>query len=186
MKGEPFKKFAGILKQVAPTLLSAAVPAAAPLIGSIAKRVLGDKAMTDEQLEEQIAVATGSVEGLAKLRAIEAELQKAELDNGFKFAELEQRNEETLARDRADARARQIATGDGMPAMVFYITTLGFFAVLGYLMRWGLPQNGGEVLLLLLGALSSAWTSCVVYFVGSTSGSKAKNDLIASMKKGDA
>jgi hypothetical protein len=63
---------------------------------------------------------------------------------------------------------------------VLCLTTVGFYGVLGYLLKNGLPPNGGEVLLIMIGSLGAAWGSAVQYFVGSSSGSKSKTDLLAS------
>lgn len=171
MKGQPFKKLFGVLKSVAPTLLAATGSPLAPLAMGIAKKVMGNDSMSDEQLEEAVASAAGTTEGLAKIRQIEADLQKAELEQEFKFAELE-------TGDRADARARQVALKDNTPAVVLYLTTIGFYGVLGAVLWRGLPANGGEVLLMMIGALGSAWGASVQYFVGSSSGSRQKTELL--------
>jgi hypothetical protein len=171
LKGQPFKKLFGVLRNVAPTLIAATGSPLAPLALNIAKKVMGNESMSDESLEEAVAVASGSTEGLAQLRTIEAELQKVELEQDFKFAELD-------VEDRKDARARQIALRDNTPAVVLYLTTAGFFGCLAYMLVYGLPANGGEALLLMIGTLGAAWGSAITYFVGSSAGSRAKNDLL--------
>ena len=171
LKGQPFKKLFGVLKTVAPTLLTASGSPLAPLAIGIAKKAMGDESMTDEKFEEAVASATGTTEGLARLREIEAELQKVELEQEFKFAELE-------AHDRADARARQVSLKDSMPAQVFYLTSFGFFGALVFMFVRGIPAEGGEALLLMLGSLGTAWGASVAYFVGSSAGSKAKTDML--------
>lgn len=170
MKGQPFKKLWGVLRSVAPTLIAASAGPLAPLALTIAKKALGSEMMTDDALEEAVAKAAGTTEGLAQLRQIDADLQKAELDHGFKFAELE-------TDDRKDARARQIALKDNTPAIVLYLTTLGFYGTLAYLLLYGLPASGGEVLLMMVGALGSAWGASVQFFVGSSAGSRQKDLL---------
>lgn len=171
MRHQPFKKLWGVLKKVAPTLLAASGSPLAPLAYGIAKRALGDESMTDEKLEEAVAVATGTTEGLAKLRAIEAELTKIEIEQEFKFEEL-------ATDDRKDARARQIELKDYTPQIVLYLTSLGFFGVLVLLLIRGLPETGEEVLLMMIGALGSAWTASVQYFVGSSAGSRRKTNMM--------
>lgn len=49
------------------------------------------------------------------------------------------------------------------------------------MMRYGVPQHGGDALLVMLGALGTAWASVVVYFFGSSSGSKVKTDALATI-----
>ena len=43
---------------------------------------------------------------------------------------------------------------------------------------YGVPKNGNEALLLMLGALQTAFTGVIAYYFGSSSGSKAKDELI--------
>lgn len=166
MKGQPFKKFLGIVKQFAPTVLAAT---GNPLGAALVRRALGGGEADDvEKLVEEHSMTP---EGVEKLRLAEIELQKFESEKGIKFAELDNA-------DRADARARQVALKDNMPAHVFYLTTAGFFGTLGYMLLYGLPQNGGEALLLMIGSLGAAWGASVTYFVGSSSGSRQKTELL--------
>jgi hypothetical protein len=66
--------------------------------------------------------------------------------------------------------------------MLAYGITLGFFAVLGYILWRGLPQDNEaakNVILVLVGSLGSAWTSGVIgYYFGSSVGSRAKDQTI--------
>jgi hypothetical protein len=50
-------------------------------------------------------------------------------------------------------------------------------------MVFGIPQTGTEVLLMMLGSLSTSWTGVVQFYYGSSAGSKAKNDLLAAKDK---
>lgn len=84
----------------------------------------------------------------------------------------------TDAADRADARKTQVATASRMPALLAIVVTAGFFGVLGLLIRYGKPADGGDALL-LLGSLGTAWTSVVAYYFGSTSASQRKTELMA-------
>jgi hypothetical protein len=179
MKGEPFKKIFGVLKAAAPTLLTAFGGPAGGIVAGVARKVLGaSDDTTDDALAEQIAAAAGSTEGLAKLRAIEVELKRIESTEKIDLAKITQASDEADHKDRADARARQVAMKDSAPMWVLIVTTIGFYGVLGYLLVNGLPTNGGEVLLIMIGSLGAAWGSAVQYFVGSSSGSKTKTDLL--------
>lgn len=168
----PFQKLAGILKQVAPTLLAGVGGPAGALVATIAKKALGDPNMTQDALETAIETASATPDGLLKLREIEADLQKAEAENGFKFAELE-------VDDRKDARARQISLKDTMPQQVFYLLSVGFFGALTFMFVKGLPPTGGEPLLIMIGSLGTAWSASVAYFVGSSAGSSRKTELMS-------
>ena len=84
------------------------------------------------------------------------------------------------AEDRANARARETATGDqATPRMLAGVMVAGFFLVLAWLLAFGMPAQGGEALLVLLGALSSGVAAVLSYYFGSSSGSAWKSKLLA-------
>lgn len=58
----------------------------------------------------------------------------------------------------------------------------GFFGVLAYLMANGVPQEGNEVILMVVGALVSLTSLVGNYYFGSSTGSKAKDQVIADLK----
>lgn len=178
LPGRPFARIGAVLKQIAPTLLAGFGGPAGALVASIAKKAMGDDTMTDDALQNAVEMAAGNSEGVAKLKQIEADLVKFELDNQLSLTQAENA-------DRASARDRQIRLGDSMPAQVLYLTTLGFFGVLALLFFKGIPDSTGakEVILIMVGALGGAWGSSVAYFVGSSAGSKVKTDILAATVK---
>ena len=80
LPGRPFARIGAVLKQIAPTLLAGFGGPAGALVASIAKKAMGDDTMTDDALQNAVEMAAGNSEGVAKLKQIEADLVKFELD----------------------------------------------------------------------------------------------------------
>lgn len=112
-------------------------------------------------------------------------LKQADHAFALKMEELGVNLEEINARDRDSARRREIDTGDSWtPRLLAMGVTAGFFGVLAYMLKYGLPAEAGgrDAMLLMLGSLGTAWTGIVAYYFGSSAGSKAKTDAMARAK----
>lgn len=168
-----FGKMGGLLAQVAPTIASAL---GGPLAGLAVKTLSTALLGTDEGNEQEVAAALSSAtpEQLAKLKEIDANfaitMKKLDID----LAQID-------ATDRNSARQREVQLRDKTPMILAGVVCIGFFSVLGGLMFYGLPQKGQDALLILLGALSSSFTAVIGYYYGSSSGSRAKEQIIADM-----
>jgi hypothetical protein len=163
-----------VVRTVAPALATAlGTPLAGMATKVITDALLGDgiDGATDDMLAN--AVQTASPDALIKLK--EADLQ-------FKrdMARLEIDLEQINAQDRDSARRREIETGDHWtPRLLAGGVTFGFFGVLAWLLGFGIPSNGGEALLVMLGSLGTAWAGIVAYYFGSSAGSQRKSELLA-------
>jgi hypothetical protein len=73
---------------------------------------------------------------------------------------------------------------DRTPAILGLSIIIGFFGVLAYLFKYGLPANGSEVLLIMVGSLGMMTSQVGNYFFGSSVGSKTKDVTIADLKGG--
>jgi hypothetical protein len=139
-------------------LIAAALPAVLELGGRLIDKIFPDPGVAAEH----------------KLRLMELAQQGelAELANAVERLRVE-------AEDRANARARETATGDqATPRMLAGVMVAGFFLVLAWLLAFGMPAQGGEALLVLLGALSSGVAAVLSYYFGSSSSSNIKNSTI--------
>lgn len=170
------KKFIEIVATVAPALATAlGGPLAGLATRAIAEKVVGRPDATEAEVEQAILGAgTGD---LVKLKQVEAELTTELQEAGVEL-------ERIAAGDRASARERQIQSGDWTPAILGVAIVIGFFGVLAYMFRYGLPLEGSEVLLVMLGALGTMTSQVGNYFFGSSAGSKTKEAIIADMKGG--
>jgi hypothetical protein len=149
----------------------------------VGKAIGADKAPsgTADSISNAIASAMASPEQRAALL-------KAEQDFQMQMAELGYKNVEDLEKissdDRASARQREMTLKDRIPASLAIMVTLGFFGVLGFMLKWQIPVSGHDAMLLMLGGLGSAWTSVVAYYFGSSSGSASKDVTISKIAQG--
>lgn len=164
----------GIVGAVAPGIASAlGGPLAGLAIGTLSERLLGKQDAGESELAA--AIVGGGADTMLKLK---------DADNAF-VVELSKLNidlERINAADRASAREREIRTGDtATPRILAGLITLGFFGILAQMLLVGKPEHGGDALMILLGALGSAFLAVVNYFFGSSNGSAAKNEALLRM-----
>jgi len=124
------------------------------------------------------ALASGQITGdqMVALKQADQKFQETMQQLGFEDIE---KLEAIAAADRANARERETKTGDWTPKALALAITAGFFGILAFMMTHELPAMAHDALLILLGALGTAWTQVVTYYYGSSAGSDKKSDLLA-------
>ena len=164
-----------ILGAVAPTLATAILGP----VGGLAVQVLGDALGIDAPTQEKIkdAFQSGQMTGDQIVAVKQAE--KAFM---VRCKELDIDLERIHAGDRDSSRQMQAATKSKIPGTLAILVTLGFFGVLGWLLVGGKPQQGGDALLVMLGALGTAWGAIVQFYFGSSAGSQSKDAMLAKLK----
>lgn len=160
-----------VLKTVAPTLALGALGPFGPLAAGLLASALGTPAGDDKAAETALLGATPD-----QLLA----LKKAENDFTIQLKQLGIEEAKLSFEDTANARGREIAVHDSTPHILAYSITLGFFGILGFLLWNGKPP-GGDVMMVMLGALGTAWTGIIQYYFGSSAGSASKTDAINKM-----
>ncbi len=105
----------------------------------------------------------------------EFEIKMAELgfDSVEKMAEID-------AGDRANARAREVAVKDVTPKFLAFAVTFGFFGLLWLLAFRAVPESSKSILDVMVGSLGTAWIGIINYYFGSSSGSAAKTEILAT------
>lgn len=177
----------GILKKLFPFIAAAASDIGGPL-GKLAANAVGSvlgisKLDATPQAIEQ-AVIGATPEQLEKLTVAEQEFAAKMQALGFSHAE---EMEQLANADRASAREREEKTGDSWtPRLLAGLISLGFFGILGLIMFHEVPAGAKDAALLLLGALSTSFGAIVQYYFGSSSGSAAKSETLATIVKTNA
>jgi hypothetical protein len=161
-----------VIGAVAPGLATAlGGPLAGAAVGVLSRELLGRPDATQDEVAH--AVQAGGVDVLEKIRTA---------DQAFatRMRELDVDVDKLHQADRANARDREAKSGDvWTPRLLAFGITAGFFGVLGWLLAQGKPAEGGDALLVMLGALGGAWASVVAYYFGSSAGSAAKTAILA-------
>jgi hypothetical protein len=167
------------LRALAPTAASALLgPLGGAAVGAIANAIgIDDK--TQDAVAKAFTEGKLTPEAIERIKALEMDYQNQERERGFKFAELEFKSDELVAKDRADSRAMQVATHSRMPAVLTIMVTLGFFGVLIALLM--MPElKANEIVLVMVGQLSAVWGACVAFYVSTTFSSANKNAMLAA------
>ena len=171
--GDLLSTFGGLIRQVAPTIATAL---GGPLAGfatrTISEALLGKEDASPDELA--VALSSATPEQLARLREVDANFKVSMKKLDIDLAQID-------ASDRNSARQREVALKDRTPMILAGVVCLGFFGTLIGLLLYGLPSRGQDAVLILLGALSAAFTAIVNYYYGSSSGSKAKEQIIDQM-----
>jgi len=168
------KTFGPLIGSVAPTIATAlGGPVAGIAVKALSGALFGHENGTDEDIQTALANPTG--EQLAALKKIDADfkIQMKALDIDL---------ERIAAGDRASARDMQKETKDWIPRALAIGVTFGFFAIMIYMLLYGLPTSGNEAILLLLGALQTAWGGIIAFYFGSSSSSQKKDSMIYNSK----
>lgn len=167
----PFKKIISIIGSVAPTIASAI---GSPIAGLAVNTVLTALGVKSEG--EAVKLIRTYPDALLKLK-------NAEIGFKLRMEELGIDLEAIHAADRDSARQREIAVKDKTPSILAYVYTAGYFFILGYILKMGIPENSKEIIMVLMGILSAAEIGIIQYYFGSSAGSKQKSDMMSGMMK---
>lgn len=166
------KKAFSILKGLAPTIATAVGGPFGGIAAGILAEALGVK---PNEVEDFILAA--SPEDLLKLKLAEENTKKWMREADIKEDQLEYQ-------DRADARQLARERGVQMQAALSAVFIFGYFVIVFFLVKYGLPTHLGEftkgVIVTLMGVLTAAIPQILSFWFGSSRGSKEKTDVMAS------
>lgn len=158
---------------VAPALATAL---GGPLAGT-AVRVLSSALLGREDADSD-AVRAAVNAGLTPEQL--AAVQQSDREFRQHLADLDVRLDEIAASDRANARDREVRTGDWMPRLLAALVLVAGFGAEGWLLVHGAPQTvPGELVGRILGTLDAAVMLVLAYYFGSSSGSAQKTAVLS-------
>jgi hypothetical protein len=167
----------GLVKNIAPMLGTALAGPLGGIAGAALGKALGTPDAEDATLSAAIQGASPEQLLLIQKADQEFKLQMSEL--GFKsVTDLEK----IAADDRASARDREKIIRDKMPMILGIGITIGFFALVFYMMKFDIPAANKDVLNIMLGSLATAWIGVTTYYFGSSAGSARKTEIEAAKK----
>lgn len=159
------------LKSVAPMIGTAL---GGPLGGAAAAFLadkLGIESKTVEAVTEVLNSGKMTPEQISAIKLAEIDFEKFLKQNAIDL-------EKVHAEDRKDARGLLATTRSKMPAVLSVIVTAGFFGVLAAMFKWPEVKESAP-LMIMLGALGTAWGQVMNFWLGTTNGSGQKNELLA-------
>ena len=133
---------------------------------------LGIETKTVEAVNEVLTSGKLTPEQISGLKLAEIDFQKFLEQNKIDLAKLAVENSK-------DARAMQIVTRSNMPAVISSILTLGFLGLLTGMMAGWLKAEDNQAMLIMLGALGAGFGAVINYWLGSSSDSGRKTELLA-------
>lgn len=164
--GQKLKKLVGTVAPVLGTALGG------PL-GGVAGKFVQDALGVDTD-EAALAQLESNPDSLLKLK-------QSERDFEIRMRELNIDVERIDADDRANARAREIATKDSTTKVLAYLVVSAFLAM-GAAVLFGYALAESTVAGTIIGYVSAKAEQVVAYYFGSSAGSKQKTDLMGAPK----
>lgn len=166
--------FTAIIKTVAPWIGTALV---GPLGGMAVEAATAALGLSDNSVASlKTAVSGASSEQMLALKNADQEFAVKIQALGFSNIE---KLEAIASEDRKDARAMQMATRSRIPAVLSVVVTVGYFTVLVGMMMGYFKVSDSQALMLMLGSLSTAWGVVMAFWIGTTSDSGRKTELLA-------
>lgn len=163
-----------ILGGIAPTIATVLGGPLAGLAVDAIGKAIGMDAPTVSKVQDALTRGQLTGDQIAAIRQAEIAVQTRLKELDIDLARID-------ADDRNSARQREASVRDWIPGIMAVGVSVGFFGVLGWLLNYGIPHQGGEALLVMLGSLGTAWASIIAYYFGSSAGSAQKTTELANL-----
>jgi len=116
-----------------------------------------------------------------KVLEYEKELEELKVNSSLKAEEMANSLEEAYLKDAQSARDAYIHIQESDKAswlsknvnpVLTLAITIGFFSLLGYMLKFEVPKSNERIMDIMLGSLGTAWITVVGFHFGSSQGSK--------------
>lgn len=169
-----------VLGSLAPTVATAIGGPFAGMAVNALENALGDKVTgstpADRQKSIENAILGGDPATLLKVRESENALTE-------KMAELGVQKDQLVIGDKASARQREEVVKDWTPAVLVYLTTVGFFGSLAALFHFTVPPDSKPLVYSLLGSLGTVWITQMSYYFGTSTTEERKSAALTEIAK---
>ena len=172
--------FTSVIKTVAPWIGTALTGPLGGMAIEAACSALGTSEATTSGLKQAIAGVT--TEQMVALKTADQAFAAKMQELGFQQI----KDLEALAtEDRKSARDMLVQLRSNIPAVLSLTITIGYFIVLAGMMFGKLKEAGADpqIVMLMLGSLTTAWATVLAFWFGTTSGSAQKTELLAKANK---
>ncbi|MBI3481261.1 MAG: hypothetical protein HY016_13060 [Nitrosomonadales bacterium] len=160
---------------IAPSLAAALVPELG--LAGVAIRAIGEAVGIPNATEQQVsaAIAQATPADLLAIKQADQQFEKDMAAIGVDLAKI-------AAEDRANAREREIKTGDSWtPRILAAVVVVGYLSVQWYILSHIVPQEMREIVLRSMGTLDMALGLVLGYYFGSSAGSARKDVVIGHL-----
>lgn len=171
-----------LVRTLAPAVATAfGTPVMGLAVGALSTAIFGDDA--HDATEVTTAIQSGSLtsEQFGRIKEADIAFQQRMGELKIDLAKLEAESDKVFLQDIQDARARQVATKDIMPQVIFFMLFALYISEF-MLFYFGQMPTDDFVRALITRAFSTVevgTSSAIAYFIGSSRGSARKTELAA-------
>lgn len=170
-----------LIAGLAPTLGTAlGGPLAGMAIKVIADKVLGNPNATESDVAQALQNGQLTGEQIVALRTADQAFSTRMRELDIDVMKINQAGDEAYLHDIQDARARQIATKDHMPEIIFgiFVAVYVIEVVMFYFGKMPEDEFVRALMTRAFGTVEGGLVGAVAYFIGSSRGSKQSADVM--------
>lgn len=170
-----------VVQSVSPVLASAlGGPLAGAAVSALGNAILGKPDATIEDVTTAIASGQLTPEQLVSMQQADIAFKTRMAEIGLDLSKLDIQADADVMKDIQDARARQVATKDYMPQVIFGLLLIVYVVEVMMFFYGKMPEDDYTRALMTraFATVETGLTGAIAYFLGSSRGSKRANDAV--------